>query len=58
VKSITGGELIGSYYFSNEKYRRLGGGYSMIKRITKLVFAIVSGVVVAAAAAQALHLAT
>jgi hypothetical protein len=30
----------------------------MIKRITKLVFAIVSGVVVAAAAAQALHLAT
>jgi TRAP-type C4-dicarboxylate transport system permease large subunit len=43
--------------FIDQKYRHLRGRFSMIKRITKLAFAIISGVAVAAVAAQALHLA-
>jgi hypothetical protein len=43
--------------FTDQKYRHLRGRFSMIKRITKLVFAIVLGVAFAAVAAQALHLA-
>lgn len=60
VTSITGCDSSSWYNYkklTNQKYSRLGGRYLMMKLLTKLTFAIVSGVVVAAAAAQVLHLA-
>jgi hypothetical protein len=58
VKSITGAEPCGLYNYSikNQKYGRLGGQHQMTKLFTKLAFAIVSGVFVAAVAAQAMQL--